>query len=88
MNRDFNYQKDSTHKSTMNLHHVLQDYRQTEQHKSTLSNKINIMKMHYDANKKKTKNIQSNIMKINEVKEHFRREKDEVTYLLCRLLIW
>lgn len=43
MNRDFKYQKDSTHKSTMNLHHVLQDYRQTEQHKSTLSNKINII---------------------------------------------
>ncbi len=38
--------------------------------------------MHYDANKKKTKNIQNSIMKINEVKEHFRREKDVVTYCL------
>ena len=57
--------KNDFQKSTMKLHHVLQDFKHTEHHKSALSHKINILKMHYDANKKKTKNIQSSIMRIN-----------------------
>jgi hypothetical protein len=73
MYRESSSQKNISNKSTMKLHHVLQYFKMTENHKSTLSNKISILKMHYDANKKKTKNIQSSIMKINEVKEHFRR---------------
>lgn len=68
MHRETSTHREEFKKSTMKLHHVLQDFKHTEHHKSALSNKINILKMHYDTNKKKTKNIQSSIMRINEVK--------------------
>lgn len=63
----------------MRLHHILQDYKHTEQHRSTLENKLTVIKHHYDSNRKKAKNIQSSILKIQDIKHHYRREKQEVT---------
>jgi uncharacterized protein with ATP-grasp and redox domains len=71
----------------MRLHHVLQDFKQTENHKSTLENKIHVLKHQYESNKKKAKNIQSSIMKINEIKDHYRREKEDVLPVLSRSVI-
>jgi len=65
MQKETSAKKNDFQKSTMKLHQVLRDFKHTENHKSALFHKINILKMHYDANKKKTKNIQSSIMRIN-----------------------
>ncbi len=74
------------HKSSLKLHHILQEFKQTEHYKSTLENKINVLRRQYDSNKKKAKNIHFSIMRINEVKQQFRKEKDEVQLSLRRLV--
>lgn len=65
----------------MRLHHVLQDYKHTAEHRAAMENKLTVIKHHYDSNRKKAKNIQSSILRIQDIKQHYQQEKKQVNIL-------
>lgn len=51
--------------SPLHLHHVLQEYRQTEREKGALEKKLLVLQQQCESNQKKAKNMQSCLMRIN-----------------------
>ena len=76
----------SLHSSNLNLHRVLQSYKQQEQERSTLENKINVMKQQCAANRKKAKGVRKSLDRLSNIKDRHSRSQDEVVVKRGRLI--
>lgn len=73
--------------ATLRLHQAINEFKQKETDKSTLNNKLNILKQKCETNRKKAKLIESQIGKMHDLKLTYRRNKEDVDWLLFRFCI-
>ena len=64
---------------SLKLHQVLQSYKTTEKKKLLIQNRISIMKMNYERNQRKVQTIETQMEKLREIKDNFKKvQLDEV----------